>query len=109
VIDPEEEKKLLLKEYRNLLKALRPNLEPGDKKEIREAFAMALEAHSGMRRKSGEAYIFHPLAVANICAKEIGLGKTAISCALLHDVVEDTEVTLEDIESKFGPTVSNII
>jgi len=109
VIDPEEEKKLLLKEYRNLLKALRPNLEPGDKKEIREAFAMALEAHSGMRRKSGEAYIFHPLAVANICAKEIGLGKTAIICALLHDVVEDTEVTLEDIEGKFGPTVSNII
>jgi GTP diphosphokinase / guanosine-3',5'-bis(diphosphate) 3'-diphosphatase len=109
VIDPELEKKQLIKEYRNLLKALRPNLEPGDKKEIREAFSMAIEAHTGMRRKSGEAYIFHPLAVANICAKEIGLGKTSIICALLHDVVEDTDITLEDIESKFGPTVSNII
>jgi GTP diphosphokinase / guanosine-3',5'-bis(diphosphate) 3'-diphosphatase len=109
VIDPELEKKQLIKEYRNLLKALRPNLEPGDKKEIREAFAMAIEAHTGMRRKSGEAYIFHPLAVANICAKEIGLGKTSIICALLHDVVEDTDITLEDIESKFGPTVANII
>jgi guanosine-3',5'-bis(diphosphate) 3'-pyrophosphohydrolase len=109
VLDPEVEKRQLLKEYRNLLKALRPNLEPGDKKEIREAFAMALEAHTGMRRKSGEMYIFHPLAVANICAKEIGLGKTSIICALLHDVVEDTDITLEDIESKFGPTVSNII
>jgi GTP diphosphokinase / guanosine-3',5'-bis(diphosphate) 3'-diphosphatase len=108
-IDPELEKKQLIKEYRNLLKALRPNLEPGDKKEIREAFSMAIEAHMGMRRKSGEAYIFHPLAVANICAKEIGLGKTSIICALLHDVVEDTDITLEDIESKFGPTVSNII
>jgi len=109
VLDPEVEKRQLLKEYRNLLKALRPNLEPGDKKQIREAFAMALEAHTGMRRKSGELFIFHPLAVANICAKEIGLGKTAIICALLHDVVEDTDITLEDIESKFGPTVSNII
>src|SRR5580700_9205585 len=104
VLDPEVEKRQLLKEYRNLLKALRPNLEPGDKKQIREAFAMALEAHTGMRRKSGELFIFHPLAVANICAKEIGLGKTAIICALLHDVVEDTDVTLEDIESKFGTT-----
>jgi len=109
VIDPELEKKQLVKEYRNLLKALRPNLEPGDKKEIREAFALAMEAHNGMRRKSGEAYIFHPLEVANICAKEIGLGKTAIICALLHDVVEDTDVTLEDIESKFGHGVANII
>ena len=108
-IDPEVEKKLLVKEYRNLLKALRPNLEPGEKKEIREAFALAMEAHSGMRRKSGESYIFHPLAVANICAREIGLGKTAIICALLHDVVEDTDVTLEDIEIKFGSKVANII
>ena len=108
-MDTESEKKLLLKEYRNLLKACRPNLERGDKRLIREAFDMALEAHSNMRRKSGELYIFHPLAVANICACEIGLDTTSIICALLHDVVEDTEVSLEDIESRFGPKVANII
>src|ERR1043165_2352302 len=98
MMDPESEKQLLLKEYRNLLKACRPTMEKGDKKQIREAFTMALEAHQGMRRKSGELYIFHPLAVATICAREIGLGTTSIICALLHDVVEDTEVTLEDIQ-----------
>jgi GTP pyrophosphokinase len=107
--DPEVEKKQLVKAYRNLLKACAPNLEKGDKREIREAFAMAMEAHKGMRRKSGELYIFHPLAVATICAEEIGLGKTAIICALLHDVVEDTDVTLEDIENKFGEKIANII
>ncbi|MDQ3072437.1 MAG: bifunctional (p)ppGpp synthetase/guanosine-3',5'-bis(diphosphate) 3'-pyrophosphohydrolase [Bacteroidota bacterium] len=107
--DPEAEKRRLLKEYRNLLKACRANLERGDKKLIREAFNLALEAHKGMRRKSGELYIFHPLAVATICAKEMGLGKTSIVCALLHDVVEDTDVTLEDIEGKFGPKISAII
>lgn len=109
ILDQETEKKLLLKEYRNLLKACRPNLESGDKKQIREAFNLALEAHQGMRRKSGELYIFHPLAVATICAKEIGLGTTSIICALLHDVVEDTDVTLEDIHEQFGNTVANII
>ena len=107
--DPEEEKKLLVKEYRNLLKACTPNLDKKDKTKIREAFAMAMEAHQGMRRKSGELYIFHPIAVATICAREIGLGTTAIICALLHDVVEDTDVTLDDIENKFGPKVANII
>lgn len=107
--DPEEEKKLLIKEYRNLLKACRPSMEKGDRKLIREAFDLALDAHSNMRRKSGEMYIFHPLAVATICAKEIGLGTTSIICALLHDVVEDTEISLEEIEQKFGAKVASII
>jgi GTP pyrophosphokinase len=107
--DPELEKKKLLREYRNLLKACRHNMEKGDKVQIREAFDMAMEAHQGMRRKSGELYIFHPLEVATICAREIGLGTTGIVCALLHDVVEDTDITLEDIEHKFGSKVANII
>jgi guanosine-3',5'-bis(diphosphate) 3'-pyrophosphohydrolase len=109
LMDPESEKKLLIKEYRNLLKACRPTMERGDRSLIRQAFDLALEAHSNMRRKSGEMYIFHPLAVANICAREIGLGTTSIICALLHDVVEDTDISLEDIEQRFGPKVAGII
>jgi GTP pyrophosphokinase len=109
VPDPEVEKKKLLREYRNLLKACRGNMDKADKIQIRDAFNMAMEAHQGMRRKSGELYIFHPLAVATICAREIGLGPTGIVCALLHDVVEDTDTTLEDIEHKFGSKVANII
>ncbi len=108
-MDAESEKKLLIKEYRNLLKACRPNMEKGDKSLIRQAFNMALEAHSNMRRKSGELYIFHPLSVATICARDIGLDTTSIICALLHDIVEDTDVSLEDIEGHFGPKVANII
>jgi GTP pyrophosphokinase len=84
-------------------------MEKGDKRQIREAFDMALDAHKNMRRKSGEPYIFHPLAVATICAEEIGLGTTSIVCALLHDVVEDTYVTLADVRMKFGEKVSRII
>lgn len=109
ILQPEQENKSIVRAYRNLLKACKPSLDKGDKKLIREAFAMALEAHKGMRRKSGELYIFHPLAVANICVKEIGLGVTSVVCALLHDVVEDTDITLEDIEDKFGTKIANII
>ncbi|MCX6350529.1 MAG: RelA/SpoT family protein [Bacteroidetes bacterium] len=109
IADPELEKKQLLKEYRNLLKACKETIVKKDKKLIRDAFTLALEAHQGMRRKSGELYIFHPLSVATICASEIGMGTTSIICALLHDVVEDTDITLEDIEAKFGKKVSNII
>ena len=75
------EKKQIVKEYRNLLKSLKGNLNKGDKKLIRLAFDMAAEAHQGMRRKSGEPYIMHPLAVAQIVAGEIGLGPTAVSGA----------------------------
>lgn len=110
VLDADAERKALLKEYRNLLKAAREVVtDKEDIKEIREAFSLAVESHKGMRRKSGELYIFHPIAVAMICVKEIGLGKTSIICALLHDVVEDTDVTLEDIEKQFGSKVANII
>ena len=79
------------------------------KKEIRKAFNVAVEAHKDMRRKSGEPYIYHPIAVARIAAKEIGLGTTSIICALLHDVVEDTDYTLNDIKKTFGSKVSKII
>lgn len=105
----ETEKREILKRYRNLLKACRRTLEKGDKELIRKAFNMALEAHSNMRRKTGEPYIYHPLAVAQICAEEIGLGTTSIVCALLHDTVEDTHLTISDIKLGFGEKVAEII
>ena len=80
-----------------------------DKKEIRSAFNFAMEAHKNIRRKSGEPYIYHPIAVAQIVAKELSLGKTSIICALLHDVVEDTDFTLDDIKRNFGKKVAKII
>jgi len=109
VIDLEAEKQEILKRYRALLRACKPTLQKGDKKEIRKAFDMALESHKDMRRKSGEPYIYHPIAVAQIAAEEIGLGTTSIVCALLHDVVEDTDITLEDIEREFGKKTAKII
>lgn len=105
----ESDKKLIVKAYRDLLKALRGNLDKSSRKQIRLAFEMAAEAHMDMRRKSGEPYILHPLAVAKIVAEEIGLGTTAVICALLHDVVEDTEITLGDIQREFGNNVSKIV
>ncbi len=92
-----------------MLKACRRRLEKGDKIQIRKAFELAAEAHKEMRRKSGEPYIYHPIAVAHICAEELGLGTTSIICALLHDVVEDTEITLDEIKSMFGEKVAKII
>jgi guanosine-3',5'-bis(diphosphate) 3'-pyrophosphohydrolase len=108
-IDVEVENKQIVKAYRNLLNSCRRNLDKGDRKEIRKAFEMSLEAHKNMRRKSGEPYILHPLAVAQICAEEIGLGATSIVCALLHDTVEDTNITLDDVRHNFGPKVASII
>lgn len=105
----EAEKDQILKAYKALLRALRPSLGKGDKKMIRLAFDMALEAHKEMRRKNGEPYILHPIAVAQICAEEIGLGPLAIVCALLHDTVEDTHMTLEDIRSSFGEKAASIV
>ncbi|MBK9524956.1 MAG: bifunctional (p)ppGpp synthetase/guanosine-3',5'-bis(diphosphate) 3'-pyrophosphohydrolase [Bacteroidetes bacterium] len=105
----EAEKDQILKAYKELLRALRPTLGKGDKKMIRLAFDMALEAHKDMRRKTGEPYILHPLAVAQICAEEIGLGPLAIVCALLHDTVEDTHMTLENIKSSFGEKAASIV
>lgn len=109
VIDIEAEKQEILKRYRALLRASKSTLQKGDKKEIRKAFEMALDSHKDMRRKSGEPYIYHPIAVAQIAAEEIGLGTTSIVCALLHDVVEDTDITLEDIEREFGKKSAKII
>jgi len=109
VIDLEVEKNEILKRYRALLRACKSTLEKGDKQMIRKAFDMALESHAAMRRKSGEPYIYHPIAVAQIAAEEIGLGTTSIVCALLHDVVEDTDVSLDDIEMEFGKKVAKII
>lgn len=108
-IDLEAEKKEIQKRYRALLKACKPTMEKGDKRQIRLAFEMSVEAHKNMRRKSGEPYIYHPIAVAQIAAEEIGLGTTSIVCALLHDVVEDTNISLDDIEREFGKKVANII
>ncbi|NGM61592.1 bifunctional (p)ppGpp synthetase/guanosine-3',5'-bis(diphosphate) 3'-pyrophosphohydrolase [Sphingobacterium sp. SGG-5] len=109
VIDIEAESKEIRKRYRALLRACKPTLQRGDKQEIRKAFDLALESHKDMRRKSGEPYIYHPIAVAQIAAEEIGLGTTSIVCALLHDVVEDTQITLEEIEARFGKKVTKII
>lgn len=109
VIDIEAENKEIRKRYRALLRACKPTLQKGDKQQIRKAFDLALECHKDMRRKSGEPYIYHPIAVAQIAAEEIGLGTTSIVCSLLHDVVEDTALTLEDIEAQFGKKVAKII
>jgi len=108
-IDVDVEKKEILKRYRNLLKSCRKVLNKGDKQLIRLAFDTALEAHKEMRRKSGEPYIYHPIAVAQIVTEEIGLGPTSVVAALLHDVVEDTDMTIGDIERLFGKKVAVII
>lgn len=108
-LNAEEEKKEILRHYRNLLRMLKPKLKPGDKEVVRTAFEMAAEAHKTMRRKSGEPYILHPLAVAAICVDEIGLGVRSTICALLHDTVEDTDVTLDDIKTEFGNEIAKIV
>lgn len=108
-LSPEQEKKEILRQYRALLRLLKSKLKKGDKELVRTAFEMAAEAHKSMRRKSGEPYILHPLAVAQICVEEIGLGVRSTICALLHDTVEDTDITLEDIEREFGSEIARII
>ena len=105
----EEENKEIASRYKDLLKGTYQMLTTADKKLIRKAFDMAVDAHSTQRRKSGEPYIYHPIAVAKLVAYEIGLGVTSIVSALLHDVVEDTDYTLDDIEQEFGETVARIV
>ena len=105
----EDEKKLILRHYRALLRALKTKLKPGDKMLLRNAFEMAAEAHKTMRRKSGEPYILHPLAVAMVCVEEIGLGVRSTICALLHDTVEDTDITLQDVQREFGAEIAKIV
>ena len=108
-LDEEQEKKEIVRHYRALLRSLKPRLKKGDRELVRTAFEMAADAHKEMRRKSGEPYILHPLAVAQICVDEIGLGVRSAICALLHDTVEDTEVTLEDVDRAFGPEIAHIV
>ncbi len=105
----ELENKEIAKQYKELLRISYQHLSDDDKKLIRAAFEVAVDGHKDQRRKSGEAYVFHPIAVAKIVASEIGLDATSIASALLHDVVEDTEYTLDDIERMFGETVARIV
>ncbi|MFT5860497.1 MAG: guanosine-3',5'-bis(diphosphate) 3'-pyrophosphohydrolase [Flavobacteriaceae bacterium] len=107
-IDIERERKEILNAFRGLMRTVKDRSKE-DTRLIRKAFDVAVEAHKEMRRKSGEPYIYHPIAVARICAEEMSLGPTAIVCALLHDTVEDTHITLEDVEDLFGPKVRMII
>ncbi|HQW91738.1 MAG TPA: RelA/SpoT family protein [Ferruginibacter sp.] len=108
-LSEEEEKKEILRHYRGLLRVLKLKLKPGDKQLLRTAFEIAAKAHETMRRKSGEPYILHPIAVAKICVEEIGLGIRSTICALLHDTVEDTDISLEDIQREFGTEVTKIV
>lgn len=108
-IEIEKENKAIAREYKELLRISYQTLTPEDKKLIRKAFGVAVDAHQEQRRKSGEAYIFHPIAVAKIVASEIGLGATSIAAALLHDVVEDTDITVLDIEKMFNPKVAQLV
>lgn len=107
--DIEKENKAIAQEYKELLRISYQTLNDDEKKLIRKAFDVAVEAHKDQRRKSGEAYIFHPIAVAKIVASEIGLGATSIASALLHDVVEDTDITVEQIEEMFNPKIAQIV
>ena len=106
LVGVQEELKIVETAYQGLIQSIRVSMDEKDRKNIREAYEIALKAHANQRRKSGDPYI---IAVARICAEEIGLGPTGIICALLHDVVEDTEITLSDIENKFGVRVAKIV
>jgi GTP pyrophosphokinase len=105
----EQENKEITSRYKDLLKGTYEVLSKKDKDLIRHAFDVAVEAHSEQRRKTGESYIYHPISVAKIVAYEIGLGATSIAAALLHDIVEDTHYTIEDIEQLFGETIARIV
>jgi GTP pyrophosphokinase len=108
-IELEAENKAIAQEYKELLRISYQTLSVDDKKIIRKAFDVAVDAHKDQRRKSGEAYIFHPIAVAKIVARDIGLGATSIAAALMHDVVEDTDITIEDIEKMFNPKIAQLV
>ncbi len=108
-IDLEAENKYILSQYKELILSCKGRLKNNDQDMIRTAFEFAVKAHKDIRRKSGEPYIYHPIAVAKICSQEIGLGTTAIISALLHDTVEDTDVTIEDIHGLFGEKVATIV
>ncbi|MDY0217275.1 MAG: HD domain-containing protein, partial [Bacteroidales bacterium] len=108
-IDIEKERKEILKRYRKLMTLLRNKATLEQKRQIRKAFNLAVSGHKDMRRKTGEPYVYHPIEVARIVAADIGLGATSVICALLHDLVEDTEYSLQDMEDLFGSKVAKII
>ncbi len=103
------EKKQADKAFKSLMRKMRDSVNEEDIVHMKKAYDLAFDAHSNQRRKSGEPYILHPLEVGRICFEEIGLGPTAIVCAILHDVVEDTPVTKEEIYSMFGPKIGKIV
>lgn len=103
------ENKTVVRKYSELMHVIYPRTTVEERKQIRKAFVLATNAHFGVRRKSGEPYIYHPIAVAIICCSEMNLGATSVICALLHDVVEDTDYTLDDMRELFGDVVANII
>ncbi len=107
--DLEQENKEILSRYKNLISDTYRTLDEEQNKLIRSAFDVALDAHKDQRRKTGEPYIYHPIAVAKIVANEIGLGATSIACGLLHDVIEDSEYTYEDIKKLFGEKIADIV
>lgn len=108
-IDIEKERHEILKRYRKLMTLLRSKATPEQKRQIRKAFNLAVSGHKDMRRKTGEPFVYHPIEVARIVAADIGLGTTSVICALLHDLVEDTEYSLQDMENLFGSKVAKII
>jgi GTP pyrophosphokinase len=105
----EQEEKEIGNKYKSLMRAMKERVDGEDKKMILNAFNLAKDAHADVRRKSGEPYILHPLEVASIVAKEIGLGPISVASALIHDVVEDSDYTLEDIDRLFGEEIARII
>ncbi|MBT0525649.1 RelA/SpoT family protein [Riemerella anatipestifer] len=109
VYDLEKENKEILARYKDLISNTYRTLNEEQNKLIRKAFDIALDAHKDQRRKTGEPYIYHPIAVAKIVAEEIGLGATSIACALLHDVIEDSDYTYEDIKKIFGEKIASIV
>lgn len=109
VIDEAREKREIQEKYETIFRYFRRDISEQERTDIQNAFELAVFAHANTRRKSGEPYIFHPLEVARIVVADIGLGPTAVVCALLHDVVEDTEYTLSDIEERFGASVARIV
>ena len=109
IIDEELERRDILKRYKHLIQLISQSASQEEKRQVRRAFTVARKAHEGVRRKTGEPYIFHPMEVARIAAEDLGLGPVAVVCALLHDVVEDTEYTLEDIRMIFDDRVAQII
>ncbi len=109
VYDLEKENKEIQSRYKDLISNTYRTLDEEQNKMIRKAFDIALDAHKDQRRKTGEAYIYHPIEVAKSVANEIGLGATSIACALLHDVIEDSEYTYEDIKKIFGKKIADIV